>query len=75
MNANLISNKAYVTYFQTGFQMKLGLKDLSLFLEMAEKSGLDLSFAKALRERLEKGIKNGLEDLDWSAISLFSQKP
>lgn len=57
-----------------GFQMKLGLKDLSLFLEMAEKSGLDLSFAKALKARLEKGIKNGLEELDWSAISLFSQK-
>ncbi|CDR35249.1 NAD(P)-dependent oxidoreductase [Criblamydia sequanensis] len=62
-------------FIPAGFQMKLGLKDLSLFLGLAEKSGLDLSFAKALRERLEKGIKNGLEDLDWSAISLFSQKP
>jgi 3-hydroxyisobutyrate dehydrogenase-like beta-hydroxyacid dehydrogenase len=57
-----------------GFKMKLGLKDLNLFLSSSEELSLDLPLAHVLRERFLTSIKNGHEDLDWSAISLLSQE-
>lgn len=55
-----------------GLKMSFGLKDLNLFLSASH--SLDLPIANVLKERFLTSIKNGHEDLDWSAISLLSQE-
>lgn len=83
MTETLFPSPVYQTYGKIisqqkfsppGFKMPLGLKDLELFLSSSKGFSLDLPLADLLKDRLLTGIKNGNEDLDWSAISLLSDK-
>jgi 3-hydroxyisobutyrate dehydrogenase-like beta-hydroxyacid dehydrogenase len=53
-----------------GFKMPLGLKDVRLLLQAAEKLSTPMPFANIVRDRFLSGIANGYGDLDWSALSL-----
>jgi 3-hydroxyisobutyrate dehydrogenase-like beta-hydroxyacid dehydrogenase len=55
-----------------GFKLSLGSKDLNLFLNAAKSLHLSPPFAEELQKLLLTSIKQGKEDLDWSAISLNS---
>jgi len=53
-----------------GFKMTLGLKDIDLFCKTASKAKLHQPLAELLKSLLEKSIKEGKGDLDWSAVAL-----
>jgi 3-hydroxyisobutyrate dehydrogenase-like beta-hydroxyacid dehydrogenase len=53
-----------------GFKMPLGLKDVRLVLQEAEKLSVPMPFANVIRDRFLSAIANGYGDLDWSALTL-----
>jgi len=53
-----------------GFLMTLGLKDINLVLDAAEKAAVPMPVASLLHDRLVSAIGKGRGALDWSAISL-----
>jgi 3-hydroxyisobutyrate dehydrogenase-like beta-hydroxyacid dehydrogenase len=53
-----------------GFKMPLGLKDVRLMLQAAEKLSVPMPFANTVRDRFLSGIANGYGELDWSALTL-----
>jgi 3-hydroxyisobutyrate dehydrogenase-like beta-hydroxyacid dehydrogenase len=53
-----------------GFKMPLGLKDVRLMLQVAEKLSVPMPFANTVRDRFLSGIANGYGELDWSALTL-----
>ena len=52
------------------FSAKLGLKDIHLVLDLASASGQPMPLASLLQEHLQKLIRDGKEQTDWSAMSL-----
>lgn len=57
-----------------GFQMRLGLKDVNLFIESCESKGVSVPFATVLRERFTDVLKKHAdEDLDWSAVGVLRE--
>ncbi|WNS78259.1 NAD(P)-dependent oxidoreductase [Domibacillus sp. DTU_2020_1001157_1_SI_ALB_TIR_016] len=51
-----------------GFKMKLGLKDVNLMLDAAQKVKAPLPGAELIKQHYAKGIEKGWEDLDWAAL-------
>jgi 3-hydroxyisobutyrate dehydrogenase-like beta-hydroxyacid dehydrogenase len=54
-----------------GFKVPLGLKDIRLALEAAEKLSAPMPFGNIVRDRFLSAIANGYGDLDWSALALI----
>lgn len=50
------------------FKLSLALKDLALVIRAAERAGTELKVAPAAREWLQRGVDDGLGDLDYSAV-------
>jgi len=53
-----------------GFALELGLKDVTLVLETAHKSGTPMPFGSVLHDRLLSALAKGRGQLDWSSIGL-----
>jgi 3-hydroxyisobutyrate dehydrogenase-like beta-hydroxyacid dehydrogenase len=51
------------------FSAKLGLKDLNLVLQQADSVQATMPLANLLKNNLQQLIRNGGENLDWSALS------
>lgn len=57
-------------YTPAGFQLALGLKDVSLALQTAASAETPMPLASLLRDRLTTQVAKGRADLDWSALAL-----
>ena len=53
-----------------GFQLELGLKDVTLALDVAHKTQAPMPFASALHDRFLGSLARGRGQMDWSAIGL-----
>ena len=53
-----------------GFALELGLKDVTLVLDTAHKSGAPMPFGSVLHDRLLSSLARGRGHLDWSAMGL-----
>jgi 3-hydroxyisobutyrate dehydrogenase-like beta-hydroxyacid dehydrogenase len=53
---------------QVGFALPLGLKDIRLVLQAAEKQSVPMPIASVLRDRFLTALGRGYEDKDWSVI-------
>tara|TARA_B110001452_G_scaffold265882_1_gene271441 strand:- start:1747 stop:2688 length:942 start_codon:yes stop_codon:yes gene_type:complete len=53
-----------------GFALELGLKDVSLALDVAAKVQAPMPFASTLRDRFASAAARGRGSMDWSAIAL-----
>lgn len=51
-----------------GFQLDLGLKDITLALDVAHKVQAPMPFASVLRDRFLAATAKGRGTMDWSAI-------
>ncbi len=58
------------TYQPASFSLRLGLKDVNLVMEQAAETNAPMMFGKALQERLQQCVANGLGEYDWTAIAL-----
>ena len=54
---------------QVGFALPLGLKDVRLLLQAAEKQSVPLPIASVLRDRFATALARGYGDKDWSVIA------
>jgi len=52
------------------FSMKLGLKDINLVLEQAEKANQNMPIASLLQQHMMQMVGEGKQQLDWSAVAL-----
>src|SRR5204863_8778346 len=64
---NILLKEAYQP---AGFSLRLGLKDVNLVMEQASETNAPMMFGKALQERLQQCVANGLGEYDWTAIAL-----
>ncbi len=55
-------------YEPSGFDLKLGLKDIRLVLEFAQELPAPMPLASLLRDHFISGMANGQENMDWSSI-------
>ena len=55
---------------QIGFQLKLGLKDVKLVLEAAERAAAPMPLASLVRDRFVSAIAKGRGEMDWTAVTL-----
>ena len=53
-----------------GFQLELGLKDVTLALDVAHKVNAPMPFASTLHDRFLGSLARGRGQMDWSAIAL-----
>jgi 3-hydroxyisobutyrate dehydrogenase-like beta-hydroxyacid dehydrogenase len=53
---------------QVGFGLPLGLKDVRLVLQAAERQSVPMPIASVLRDRFVTALARGYEDKDWSVI-------
>ena len=80
MTQTLFSGRAYENYgskivkgdYEAGFRMQLGLKDLRLATEAADKSGKTLPLLQAVRAQMSAAVDAGLGDKDWSALAQYT---
>jgi 3-hydroxyisobutyrate dehydrogenase-like beta-hydroxyacid dehydrogenase len=56
-------------YEPVGFRLALGLKDVRLALDAAERAAVPMPVASVLRDRFLTGVANGMSDADWSVIA------
>lgn len=56
-------------YEPVGFRLALGLKDVRLALDAAEKAAVPMPVASILRDRFLTGVAQGMSDADWSSIA------
>lgn len=56
-------------YLPAGFRLALGLKDVRLALEAAERGRAPMPFASVLRDHFLEAMALGDGDLDWSAVA------
>ncbi len=54
-----------------GFKLPLGLKDVRLLLQAADKLSAPMPFANTIHDRFLSAVANGYGDLDWSALTLM----
>lgn len=57
-----------------GFDLKLGLKDIRLVLDLAGEFGAPMPFASILRDQYLSAAANGQEKLDWSSVALVAAR-
>jgi 3-hydroxyisobutyrate dehydrogenase-like beta-hydroxyacid dehydrogenase len=58
-----------------GFRLKLGAKDVRLFVEAGEAHAVPMPIASVLRDRFVAAIAQGKEKLDWAAVGRESTRP
>ncbi len=68
------SAKIVAEEYSPGFKMSLGLKDLRLATEAAERAGKRLPILDAVRNQMTKAVQSGLGDQDWSALADYMRK-
>ncbi|MGE5246044.1 MAG: NAD(P)-dependent oxidoreductase [Betaproteobacteria bacterium] len=56
-------------YRPAGFRLPLGLKDVSLALDVARSAAVPMPLASLVRDHLIAGLAQGYEDADWSAVA------
>jgi 3-hydroxyisobutyrate dehydrogenase-like beta-hydroxyacid dehydrogenase len=74
VNSALFQSPFYAVYSKVmlnppmppGATVALGVKDLKLFLEAAEASGVHLTIAERMADRFAEAIAAGLENADWA---------
>jgi 3-hydroxyisobutyrate dehydrogenase-like beta-hydroxyacid dehydrogenase len=54
-----------------GFQMRLGLKDINLFLDSADQVQAPMPLGNLLHDRLLSGVARGQGDVDWAEFTRF----
>jgi len=69
-SAMLLAN----TFEPAGFKLPLALKDNRLLLAAAEEAAVPLPMASLIRDRMVRGMAEGLGDSDWSAIARLSAR-
>jgi 3-hydroxyisobutyrate dehydrogenase-like beta-hydroxyacid dehydrogenase len=57
-----------------GFTMALGLKDVNLALAASHESQTPLPMASLVRDHMLEGLAAGLNDKDWSALSMIVRR-
>jgi 3-hydroxyisobutyrate dehydrogenase-like beta-hydroxyacid dehydrogenase len=60
--------------YSPGFKMALGLKDLRLAGEAAERAGKKLPILEATRNQMTEAVHAGLGEKDWSALADYMRK-
>jgi 3-hydroxyisobutyrate dehydrogenase-like beta-hydroxyacid dehydrogenase len=68
------SAKIVAEEYSPGFKMSLGLKDLRLATEAAERAGKRLPMLDTVRNQMTEAVQAGLGDKDWSALADFMRK-
>jgi 3-hydroxyisobutyrate dehydrogenase-like beta-hydroxyacid dehydrogenase len=68
------SAKIVAEEYSPGFKMALGLKDLRLASEAAERAGKKLPILETTRSQMTEAVHAGLGDLDWSALADYMRK-
>ena len=68
------SAKMVAEEYSPGFKMSLGLKDLRLATEAAERAGKRLPMLDTVRNQMTEAVQAGLGDKDWSALADFMRK-
>jgi 3-hydroxyisobutyrate dehydrogenase-like beta-hydroxyacid dehydrogenase len=61
-------------YEPSGFDLKLGLKDVRQVLEFAAELSSPMPLASLVRDHFTSGMANGQEEMDWSSIELVSAR-
>lgn len=83
MTSTLFASPAYQTYgtiiserrfSPAGFKVPLGLKDVRMVLQAAERVAAPLPFASVVRDQLLSAIARGHGELDWSALALVAEE-
>lgn len=81
MTATLFAAPAYQTYGRliterrfspAGFKVPLGLKDVRMLLQAAERLETPLPFASVVRDQFLSALARGYHELDWSALALVA---
>jgi 3-hydroxyisobutyrate dehydrogenase-like beta-hydroxyacid dehydrogenase len=57
-------------YQPSGFDLKLGFKDVRQVVEFAQALPCPMPFASVLRDHFLSGMANGQDELDWSSVEL-----
>lgn len=60
--------------FEPGFKLSLGLKDVNLALQAAERKGLSLPAAQVVRSKMDTAVACGLAGKDWSVLSTMTKR-
>jgi len=68
------SAKIVAEEYSPGFKMSLGLKDLRLASEAAERAGKRLPILETTRAQMTEAVHAGLGDQDWSALADYMRK-
>jgi 3-hydroxyisobutyrate dehydrogenase-like beta-hydroxyacid dehydrogenase len=68
------SAKIVAEEYSPGFKMALGLKDLRLATEAAERAGKRLPILETTRNQMTEAVHAGLGDKDWSALAEFMRR-
>jgi 3-hydroxyisobutyrate dehydrogenase-like beta-hydroxyacid dehydrogenase len=68
------SAKIVAEEYSPGFKMSLGLKDLRLASEAAERAGKRLPILETVRDQMTEAVHAGLGDKDWSALADFMRR-
>jgi 3-hydroxyisobutyrate dehydrogenase-like beta-hydroxyacid dehydrogenase len=68
------SAKIVAEDYSPGFKMSLGLKDLRLAVEAAERAGKHLPILETVRDQMTEAVQAGLGDKDWSALADYMRK-
>ena len=68
------SAKIVAEEYSPGFKMSLGLKDLRLATEAAERAGKRLPMLETVRDQMTEAVHAGLGDKDWSAVAEFMRQ-
>jgi len=68
------SAKIVAEEYSPGFKMALGLKDLRLASEAAERAGKRLPILETTRNQMTEAVHAGLGDKDWSALAEFMRQ-
>ncbi|HMH33546.1 MAG TPA: NAD(P)-dependent oxidoreductase [Puia sp.] len=83
LTQTLFTSPVYVNYgnivlqqkFEpAAFTAKLGLKDMNLVLSQAASVNQPMPLANLLKNNLQELVESGRENIDWSAMSIVSQK-
>jgi len=64
---NMLLKEAYTP---GGFALRLGLKDVNLVLQQAEKANAKMPTAELAKHQLDACMQQGLSEHDWTAIAL-----
>jgi 3-hydroxyisobutyrate dehydrogenase-like beta-hydroxyacid dehydrogenase len=68
------SAKIVAEEYSPGFKMSLGLKDLRLAAEAADRAGKRLPMLETVRNQMTEAVHAGLGDKDWSAVAEFMRR-